>query len=80
MDNDLKQNISNINQNLSNNKSRIMRLMPYIFCFFIFSFLGWVLETLFCGAQGNWEKRGFLYSTICPIYRNWSISFNFIFG
>ena len=72
MNNDLEQNISN-------NKSRIMKLLPYIFCFFIFSFLGWVLETLFCGAQGIWEKRGFLYSTICPIYRNWRISFNLIF-
>ena len=68
MDNLIQQNIPNLNQNLSNTKSRIQQLIPYIFCFFIFSFLGWLLETLFCAAQGSFEKRGFLYATICPIY------------
>lgn len=80
MDNVLNQEISNSNQNLSNFQSKLMKLIPYIFCFFIFSFIGWLLETVFCFcALGRFIKRGFLYSAICPIYRYWSLNFNCIF-
>ncbi len=58
---------------LKNNKSFILRvfnrLMPYIFLFFIFAFLGWISETIFCFVTaGETAKRGFLYGPICPIY------------
>lgn len=41
----------------------------YIISFFIYSFLGWVWESIFCTAkQKKWANRGFLYGPICPIY------------
>lgn len=56
-----------VNKKIS--KDIILNFVPYIFCFFIFSFLGWVMETAFCyGLLGQYTKRGFLYSPICPIY------------
>ena len=37
--------------------------------FFIFAFLGWVLETVYCLiVLGHFTKRGFLYGPLCPIY------------
>ena len=46
--------------------SKIYSLILY---FFIFAFLGWVLESLFSlYALGHFTKRGFLYGPICPIY------------
>ena len=47
----------------------ILKLTPYIFFFFIFAFIGWIGETIFCYVMhGATEKRGFLYGPICPIY------------
>lgn len=44
-------------------------ITPYVFCYFIFSFLGWIMETVFCYCVlGKFVERGFLYSPICPIY------------
>lgn len=41
----------------------------YIIFFIIFSFLGWVWESIFCSiCNRKWVKRGFLYGPICPIY------------
>lgn len=41
----------------------------YIISFFVYSFLGWVWESIFCTAkQKKWANRGFLYGPICPIY------------
>ncbi len=64
-----------IDYNLINDKSiltkssKLTKYVPYIFSFFIFSFLGWIMETIFCyGLLGQYTKRGFLYSPICPIY------------
>ena len=35
----------------------------------VYSFLGWTLETIFClVTTGTFEKRGFLYGPLCPIY------------
>ncbi|WP_303863990.1 putative ABC transporter permease [Alkalibaculum bacchi] len=41
-----------------------------IFLFwFIYSFLGWIVETLYCSIrQGSFADRGFLSGPICPIY------------
>lgn len=37
--------------------------------FFIYSFLGWLLETIFCLVTlGVFNKRGFLYGPVCPMY------------
>lgn len=37
--------------------------------FFVYAFLGWVLETIYCVVTlGVFNKRGFLYGPICPIY------------
>ncbi len=36
---------------------------------FIYSFLGWVIETIYCSIrQGAFAERGFLNGPICPIY------------
>lgn len=44
-------------------------LQKDILYFFIYSFLGWVLETIFCLVTlGEFHKRGFLYGPVCPIY------------
>lgn len=59
------------NTNLIEKPSKLIRITPYIFFFFIFSFIGWVLETIFCYClYGIIMERGFLYAPICPIYRN----------
>ena len=37
--------------------------------FFIYAFLGWLLETAFCLVTlGVFNKRGFLYGPLCPMY------------
>lgn len=37
--------------------------------FFLYGFLGWCLEVVFCGLQeGHFINRGFLNGPICPIY------------
>ena len=40
-----------------------------IIYFFIYAVLGWILETIYCVYElGHFEKRGFLYGPLCPIY------------
>lgn len=37
--------------------------------FIIYSFIGWVYETIYCSIEvGHMVRRGFLYGPICPIY------------
>lgn len=37
--------------------------------FFIYSVLGWIVETLYCRTlDGKWTNRGFLFGPYCPIY------------
>lgn len=37
--------------------------------FIIYSFIGWILETIYCSVlQKKFVYRGFLYGPICPIY------------
>jgi uncharacterized membrane protein len=53
-----------IANNLKKNK-----IYEYILYFFIFSFLGWILETFYSFVVlGYFTKRGFLYGPLCPIY------------
>ena len=62
-----------LDDNLPSKPSKLMKISPYIFLYFIFSFLGWIIEIVFCYCMfGRYMERGFLYSSICPIYRNWS--------
>ena len=46
-----------------------MWLSKYFVYFVIYSFMGWVYESIFCTIKGRkWENRGFLYGPVCPIY------------
>lgn len=50
-------------------KRGVLFLNRYIIAFFIFSFLGWVWESIYCTiCSHKWINRGFLYGPICPIY------------
>ncbi|MGI6529719.1 MAG: putative ABC transporter permease [Clostridia bacterium] len=41
----------------------------YVVAFFLFSFLGWVWESIYCTLRDKkWANRGFLYGPVCPIY------------
>ena len=49
--------------------NQLTRKQKMILYFFIYAFLGWIIETAFCIlTTGNFTKRGFLYGPICPIY------------
>ena len=46
-----------------------MWVSRYVCLFMIYSFMGWVYETMFCTIkEGRWMNRGFLYGPGCPIY------------
>lgn len=45
------------------------KIIDYISYFFIYSFFGWVIETIYAILiNGYFVKRGFLYGPVCPIY------------
>lgn len=44
-------------------------ISTYFVWFILFSFLGWVWETIFCSFRTHhFQNRGFLFGPICPIY------------
>lgn len=44
-------------------------LLEYIFYFFLYSAIGWFVESIYCSvAAKKWINRGFLKGPICPIY------------
>lgn len=46
-----------------------MIVARYFNLFILFSIIGWVYECTFCTIQAHhWQKRGFLYGPLCPIY------------
>lgn len=46
-----------------------MVISLYFICFIIFSFMGWVYESIYCTIKTHhWENRGFLFGAVCPIY------------
>ncbi len=54
---------------MKNKRTKLNRFQLYILYFFLFSFFGWLMETLFAIYNfGYFVKRGFLYGPICPIY------------
>ena len=50
-------------------EKKLHKIQYILFYFFIFAFLGWVLETIYgLFLLGHFTKRGFLYGIACPIY------------
>ena len=50
-------------------QKKLSKIQNLIIYFFIFAFLGWVLETFYSlFVLGHFTKRGFLYGPLCPIY------------
>lgn len=46
-----------------------MVVSRYFVWFVLFSFMGWIYETIYCTLKKHhWENRGFLFGPICPIY------------
>lgn len=44
-------------------------LCKFFICFLIYSFMGWIYETLLCTIRDrSWKNRGFLFGPIIPIY------------
>ena len=45
------------------------KVIEYTTYFFIYSFIGWIIETIYAMfVHGYFVKRGFLFGPICPIY------------
>lgn len=58
-----EENIKDTKKNKLNENQKI------VIYFFIYAFLGWILETVFCLITlGTFTKRGFLYGPLCPMY------------
>ena len=50
-------------------KSYKDKVFEYITYFFVYSFLGWLIETIYAlFVHGHFVKRGFLFGPLCPIY------------
>lgn len=46
-----------------------MIVSKYFIWFILFSFMGWIYETIYCTVtKHKWQNRGFLFGPICPIY------------
>ncbi len=49
----------------------IENLFTWIIYFFVYAFIGWVFESIYCSIKerkGKFVNRGFLIGPICPIY------------
>lgn len=50
-------------------ENKINQFNKYLIYFFIYSFAGWILETMYAFiVLGHFDNRGFLIGPICPIY------------
>lgn len=50
-------------------KSSKDKVFEYITYFFVYSFLGWLIEIIYAiFVHGHFVKRGFLFGPLCPIY------------
>lgn len=46
-----------------------MVVSKYFVWFILFSFMGWLYETIYCTvSKHKWQNRGFLFGPVCPIY------------
>ena len=54
----------------------LIRVLNYVLMFFIFSAIGWTIESIYC-SLGNKKliTRGFLYGPVCPIYGTGALVF-----
>jgi len=49
--------------------NKLTQKQKIVLYFFVYAFLGWLLETIYCVVTlGVFNKRGFLYGPVCPIY------------
>ena len=56
-------------EDLSIRKTTKDKVLECILYFFVYSFLGWIIEKIYAlFVHGYFVKRGFLYGPICPIY------------
>lgn len=46
----------------------LQNIIHFILYFFIYSFIGWVGEIIYCSRGKKAVNRGFLFGPICPIY------------
>ena len=47
----------------------LILVLQNILLFFIYSFLGWVCETVYCSVGSrHFVNRGFLNGPLCPVY------------
>lgn len=50
-------------------KKKLSNIQYIVLYFFIYAFLGWVMETIYSlMVLGHFTKRGFLFGPLCPIY------------
>lgn len=51
------------------NENEFTKINKYILYFFIYSCIGWILETIYAFiVLGHFDNRGFLLGPLCPIY------------
>ena len=56
-----------------------MWISRYVCLFLIYSYLGWIYETIFCTIKDRkWDNRGFLYGPVVPIYGTGAIAISFV--
>lgn len=57
----------------------LISLLNYILMFFVFSAIGWIIESIYC-SLGNKKliNRGFLYGPVCPIYGTGALVFEIL--
>lgn len=56
-----------------------MWLSRYFVWFVIYSFMGWIFETVYVTVKNQkWANRGFLYGPICPIYGTGAVAISII--
>jgi len=61
------------------NKKQLSFFENILLYFFIYSFIGWLMETTYCYFDmGYFTKRGFLFGPICPIYGNGALILLFL--
>ena len=58
-----------------------MWISRYVCLFMIYSFMGWVFESIYCTIkEGRWENRGFLFGPACPIYGTGALAISVLDG
>lgn len=67
--NNIENEIIHSNTLKAKKRIKLTRFQTYVLYFFLFAFLGWLMETVYAiFTLGHFVKRGFLYGPICPIY------------